>query len=97
MLREFRGPKAEAIVMFCGKDQFLHAGGAGGADDLLRVERSRVENAFRLVAIAPLLVGESIHGEMKEADEFHLLPRALSRAGHRPERRGGGRGSGFGR
>src|SRR5437764_6461196 len=41
------------------------------------VEVGRVEHRLRLVAVAPLLVGEGVHGEVEEPVELQRVPREL--------------------
>src|SRR6266481_3598574 len=56
--------------------------------DLLGVKVRAIENAFAFVTIAPLFVGERVHGEVQKAVEFQLVPEQLPRARHGPEWRG---------
>ncbi len=74
-------PEAETIVVFGGEDQPLHACLGGHTGDLSGIERCRREELRRLVAIAPLFVGEGVHREVDEAGDFHRLPAELPLAG----------------
>ena len=88
MFRELRRPEAEAVMVLAGQNQSLHAGGLGSLHDLFRAEISGVEDGFRLITVAPFLVGERVHSEMNKAIKFQLMPRELARARHRADRRG---------
>ena len=80
------GPQAKAVVVFGRQDETLHPGLFGCRNDLVGVEGGRVEDLLVLIAIAPFLVGEGVHGEMQEAIELHLVPAKLPLSGHRAER-----------
>ncbi len=81
VLRVLRRPQAEAVVMLGREDQPLHACLLRRAHNLVGVERAGIEDRFRLIAVAPFLVGEGIHREVQKAIELQILPRPLSRAG----------------
>ena len=79
-------PEAEAVVVLRREDQHAHPGGLESLDPLARVEVRRVEELGVLRPLAPFPVGEGVHAEMGEGDEFPLLPGPL-----RPRRNDCGR------
>ena len=91
--RVFRGgggPQAETVMMLGGEDDAFHAGLRQRFHDRVRVESRGGEKVWILVAVAPLLAGERIHGEMQKRGGFELMPAEL------PRGRNGAIGSGDG-
>src|SRR5262245_23835794 len=74
MLGRARGPQTEAIVMLGREDHAAEAGTLGRARPLARVELVRIEDPRAFAAVAPLLPGEGIHGEMDEHRQLFALP-----------------------
>src|SRR6516164_7943902 len=82
--------------MFCSEDEPFHPSLNRGPRDLVSVEVGGIEDTFALVAVAPFLVRERVHGEVEKAVKFHVVPMQLSGAGHRPAGRGWTGGSAAG-
>src|SRR5262249_56595110 len=68
-------------------DEALDARVACAARALARVQARRIEHALGLVAVAPLLVGEGVHGEVEEPVELEVVPGELAGGRDRAERR----------
>ena len=62
------------------EDDALHPSSRQRVDDRIGVESRRMKQARMLVAVAPLLVGERIHREVKESVNFELVPSELTGA-----------------
>src|ERR1043165_3167596 len=77
MLGVARGPQAEPVMMLAREDQGLHAAMLRRLDDLIGIEGGRIEDLRRLVAVAPLAVGECIDGEMQKPVELERVPGQL--------------------
>jgi hypothetical protein len=89
MLRRLRGPEAEAVVMFRRENDRAKVRGLCGARPLPRVERAGIENARRLLAVAPFAIGEGVDAEMEEQRQLVALPLKLRH--RRPRQRDGKR------
>ena len=73
VVRRCRGPKAEAVVMFCSEDQFPHSHRRCHISPLVRIETGGGEQGWGFVTKPPLLIREGVDGEVNEARELHLL------------------------
>ena len=75
--------------MFAGEHQAAHPGFLGGAGDLVSVKVGRVEEFFRLVAVAPLLVSESVEAEVQKTVHLQIVPGELPLTRNSPMGSGG--------
>ena len=78
VVRIFRRPQAEAVVVLGREDDALHACLLDGARPLLRIESRGVERLRIGVAIAPFAIAECVGTKMYEGVGLHLLPTDLA-------------------
>src|SRR5258705_12411862 len=74
MLGVARRPEAEAVVVLAGEDQPLHPAVLRGTDDLVGVKIGGIEDVVLRVAVAPLVVGKGVDGEMQKTVKLELVP-----------------------
>lgn len=75
-------------MVFGGQNQESDSGVVEGGRPLPGIEFGRIEEFGVLVALPPFTVGEGIHAEVSEGNEFMALPFELLRAGHGERVRG---------
>ncbi len=73
----FAWPEAEPIVVLGGDDEQLHAGILDSGDPLSCIKVRGVEGRWAFRSVSPFLVHEGVHAEMREGNEFLLLPGEL--------------------
>ena len=74
VLREFRRPEAETIVMLGSEDYACHASLLERTDPLFRVAQGRVKDTRLGISVAPFPVGVGVQSEMDERIGFQLMP-----------------------
>ena len=78
--------------MLAGENRALHAGGFEGGDDGAGIECGGMKERGIFVAVAPFLIGESVHRKVKEGAEFHFMPMKLRFGGAGSKGRWSGNG-----
>ena len=82
-------PQAEAVVVFGGDDDALHAGFFGYACPLAAVQLGGVECGGAFGAVAPFQIGEGVDVEVDEGIVVELMPGLLPFGGSGAEGSGG--------
>ena len=82
MAGSFCGPETETVVMLRRDNSHFETGFLEGAHPLFAIQFRRIENVRVFCAVAPLTTGESIHTEVQESGQFHLLPLQLLGSGN---------------
>jgi hypothetical protein len=74
MVSSLSGPKTETVVVLTSKNDCFHSRVFQRLDNRIRIESNGTKYVRILVAFAPLAVSEGVHGEMKKAVRFTIMP-----------------------